>query len=131
MFIDLLLSFIALYNIRKAFKIVIIFILKHRVSLINELDFVVWRILLMFKLPFNERLFIMKNYRYLIQDKFDANSIANDLRVQLNVNRFDNVTIKAVNQRNEVIVQVPDSSDHLEIAVESFMENYQTGVILE
>ncbi len=73
----------------------------------------------------------MKNYRYLIQDKFDANTIANDLRVQLNVNRFENVTIKAVNQRNEVIVQVPDSSDHLEIAVESFMENYQTGVILE
>ncbi|MFC0271711.1 hypothetical protein ACFFIX_09605 [Metabacillus herbersteinensis] len=74
----------------------------------------------------------MKNYRYLISDQYQAKSIAEDLRIQLEVNRFNNVNITPVTMRNEVIVQVPDASSlSLETAVNSFMESYQTGVILE
>lgn len=74
----------------------------------------------------------MKNYRYLISDQYQAKNIAEDLRIQLGVNRFNNVNITPVTMRNEVIVQVPDASSlSLETAVNSFMENYQTGVILE
>ena len=74
----------------------------------------------------------MRNYRYLISDNFQAETIAKDLQIQLNVNRFDDVTIRAVNARNEVIVQVPVASSYsLEETMDSFMENYKTGVILE
>ncbi|MGM0876286.1 MAG: hypothetical protein ACQEWV_16320 [Bacillota bacterium] len=74
----------------------------------------------------------MRNFRYLISDEFQAASIAEDLRLQLEVNRFNNVNITPVTMRNEVIVQVPEASDLLlEVAVDSFMENYKTGVILE
>jgi hypothetical protein len=74
----------------------------------------------------------MRNFRYLLSDQFQAANIAEDLRLQLEINRFKNVNITAVTMRNEVIVQVPEASDlSLEVAVDSFMENYKTGVILE
>lgn len=73
----------------------------------------------------------MRNYRFLIKDQFEANSVANDLRVQLDINRFHDVNIAAVGNRNEVIVQVPEANGNLEETVESFMQNYQSGIILE
>ncbi|HAQ06950.1 MAG TPA: hypothetical protein DCR24_05275 [Bacillus bacterium] len=73
----------------------------------------------------------MRNVRYLINDQFNAHSIAEDLRVQLDVNRFSNINVVAVERRNEVIVQVPEANGSVEEVVDSFMENYQTGVILE
>jgi hypothetical protein len=73
----------------------------------------------------------LKNFRYLISREYQADNIAEDLRLQLEINRFNNINVKAVNMRNEVIIQVPDANDSIEEVVESFMENYQTGVILE
>jgi hypothetical protein len=73
----------------------------------------------------------MKNFRFLISDQFNAESLAEDLRTQLEVNRLHHVNIVAVNTRNEVIVQVPEANVSLEEVVETFMEGYQTGVILE
>ncbi|NHM33785.1 hypothetical protein [Neobacillus terrae] len=73
----------------------------------------------------------MKNFRFLIDDEYNAQSLAEDLRVQLDVNRFYNVKIVAVNQRNEVIVQVPEESSFIEETVGSFMKGYQNGIILE
>ncbi|OLS39954.1 hypothetical protein [Bacillus sp. MRMR6] len=73
----------------------------------------------------------MKNFRFLIQDQFEANNIANDLRVQMYINRFHDVNIVAVNQRNEVIVQVHEANENVEETLESFMRDYQSGVILE
>ncbi|WP_053366601.1 hypothetical protein [Bacillus sp. FJAT-27245] len=73
----------------------------------------------------------MKNVRYIIQDGYDAEKIAEALKVQLNVNRFENVGITAVGQRNELIVQIPDNNELLEDTLGSFMAGYQDGVILE
>ncbi|WP_226666364.1 hypothetical protein [Metabacillus litoralis] len=74
----------------------------------------------------------MRNYRYLVSDKYKAKEIAEDLRVQLDINRYQDVHVKAVNNRNEVIVQVPPASTlALEETVDSFMAEYKTGVILE
>jgi diaminopimelate epimerase len=73
----------------------------------------------------------MKNFRFLIDDEYNAQSLAEDLRVQLDVNRFYNVNIVAVNQRNEVIVQVPEDNNFIEETVGSFMKGYQNGIILE
>ncbi|WP_026583377.1 hypothetical protein [Bacillus sp. J33] len=73
----------------------------------------------------------MKNFRFLLNDQFKANEIAEDLQVQLEVNRFNHVKVEAVEQRNEVLVQVPDANGQLEEAVESFMRNYQDGEVLE
>ncbi len=73
----------------------------------------------------------MKNFRFLLNDQFKANEIAEDLQVQLEVNRFNHVKVEAVEQRNEVLVQVPDANEQLEEAVESFMRNYQDGEVLE
>lgn len=73
----------------------------------------------------------MKNFRYLISDQFKAESLAEDLRIQLEVNRIYHINIVSVNTRNEVIVQVPEANGSLEEVVESFMEGYQNGVILE
>lgn len=73
----------------------------------------------------------MRNVRYLIDEQFQAEEIAKDLEVQLEVNRFFNISVTAVENRNEVIVQIPESNDNLEEAIGSFMDNYKTGVILE
>jgi hypothetical protein len=73
----------------------------------------------------------MRNYRFLINDQFQANSIAEDLRVQLDVNRFNNVNILSVDNRNEVLVQVFEQTEAAEQTVESFMQNYQKGIIIE
>jgi hypothetical protein len=73
----------------------------------------------------------LKYFRFLIQDQFEANNIANDLRVQMYINRFHDVNIVAVDQRNEVIVQVHEANENVEEAVESFMRDYQSDVIFE
>ncbi|MBM7602359.1 methyl coenzyme M reductase beta subunit [Metabacillus crassostreae] len=74
----------------------------------------------------------MRNYRYLLSDKYNAGTIAEDLKVQLDINRFQDVHVKAVDNRNEVLVQVPSTGPlSLEETVDSFMEEYKTGVILE
>lgn len=52
----------------------------------------------------------MRNYRFLINDQFQANSIAEDLRVQLDINRFNDVNILSVDNRNEVLVQIFESN---------------------
>jgi menaquinone-dependent protoporphyrinogen IX oxidase len=74
---------------------------------------------------------VLRNFRFLIDEKFDANDIAKDLRLQLEINRFHDINIAAVTSRNEVIVQVPNANGELEESVESFMNSYQKGVILE
>ncbi|GLB59046.1 hypothetical protein NCCP133_11790 [Cytobacillus sp. NCCP-133] len=51
--------------------------------------------------------------------------------MQLEINRFNHVKVEAVEQRNEVLVQVPEANGSLEEAVESFMRNYQDGEMLE
>ncbi|WP_059170535.1 hypothetical protein [Bacillus sp. FJAT-27445] len=73
----------------------------------------------------------MKNVRYIIQDGYDAENIAEALKVQLSINRFDNIGITAVEQRNELIVQIPENNGPLEETLGSFMAGYQDGVILE
>ncbi|MCQ6282076.1 hypothetical protein [Bacillus sp. EB600] len=73
----------------------------------------------------------MRNFRFPISDQFSAANIAKDLQVQLEINRFSHVNVVAADNRNEVIVQVPEANEGLEEAVESFMKSYQTGVILE
>jgi hypothetical protein len=73
----------------------------------------------------------LKNYRFVLNNQIDASSLAEDLRVQLEVNRFHHVNIVAVVARNEVIVQVPEANGQLEDVVESFMEGYQASIILE
>jgi menaquinone-dependent protoporphyrinogen IX oxidase len=73
----------------------------------------------------------VKNFRFLLSDQFQANEIAEDLQVQLEINRFNHVKVTAVEQRNEVLVQVPEANGSLEEAVESFMRNYQDGEVLE
>ena len=54
---------------------------------------------------------LMRNYRFLINEQFQANSIAEDLRVQLDVNRYNHVNILSVDNRNEVLVQVFESAE--------------------
>jgi hypothetical protein len=73
----------------------------------------------------------MRIYRFLINDQFQANSIAEDLRVQLEINRFNDVNILPVDNRNEVLVQVFESNGAAEETVETFMQNYQKGIIIE
>jgi len=79
----------------------------------------------------DERVYSLKNFRYLLKDQYAANNVAKDLQVQLDINRFQNVNITAVDNRNEVIVQVHEANENVEETVESFMQNYQSGVILE
>ncbi len=74
---------------------------------------------------------LMRNYRFLINEQFQANSIAEDLRVQLDVNRYNHVNILSVDNRNEVLVQVFESSGGAEETVETFMQDYQKGIIIE
>jgi hypothetical protein len=73
----------------------------------------------------------MKNLRFLLKDGTEADQIAEDLRVQLGVNRYQNVSVTSVPRRNEVIVQFPEQSGTIEETVESFMKDYQTGEMLE
>ncbi|PLT29245.1 hypothetical protein [Peribacillus deserti] len=73
----------------------------------------------------------MKNHRYLLKDDFQAEDLAEDLKVQLEVNRFDNYTITPVASRNELIVQVPDAAGDLEDTVDQFMVDYHKGKMLE
>jgi hypothetical protein len=73
----------------------------------------------------------MRIYRFLINDEFQANSIADDLRVQLDINRFNDVNIVSVDNRNEILVQVFEANGAAEQTVESFMQNYQKGIIIE
>jgi menaquinone-dependent protoporphyrinogen IX oxidase len=73
----------------------------------------------------------MRNIRYLIKGDYSAEQLAEDLRVQLDINRQNNVRITPVKNRNEVIVQVPEASGSLEEIVGSFMQDYHSGVILE
>jgi len=73
----------------------------------------------------------LRNLRFLIKEQFEANSVANDLRVQLDINRFHDVNISAEDKRNEVTVQIPEANGNLEETIESFMQDYQSGIILE
>ncbi len=73
----------------------------------------------------------MKNVRYIIKDDFQADKIAEDLKVQLEVNRQGDVSITSIKNRNEVIVQIPEANDSLEEILSSFMHDYQEGVALE
>ena len=73
----------------------------------------------------------LRNFRFLIKEQFEANSVANDLRVQLDINRFHDVNISAEDKRNEVTVQIPEANGNLEETIESFMQDYQSGIILE
>jgi hypothetical protein len=73
----------------------------------------------------------MRNYRFLINDQFQANSIAEDLKVQLDMNRFNDVNILSVDNRNEILVQVFEANGAAEQTVESFMQSYQKGIIIE
>ena len=73
----------------------------------------------------------MRNYRFLINEQFQANSIAEDLRVQMDINRFNDVNILPVDNRNEILVQVFESNSAAEETVETFMQDYQKGIIIE
>ena len=73
----------------------------------------------------------MRNYRFLINEQFQANSIAEDLRVQMDVNRFNDVNILSVDNRNEILVQVFESNGAAEETVETFMQDYQKGIVME
>ncbi|RDU35723.1 hypothetical protein DRW41_16405 [Neobacillus piezotolerans] len=73
----------------------------------------------------------MKNVRYIIQDEYEANKIAEALKTQLDINRFIDVEVTAVDLWNELIVQIPENNAALEETLGSFMAGYQDGVILE
>lgn len=73
----------------------------------------------------------MRNLRYLLNDKVEAGRLAEDLRLQLEINRFRDVTIVPVHDRKELIVPVPEANGELEETVETFMTAYKTGLILE
>ncbi|MFB5197844.1 hypothetical protein COJ96_12690 [Bacillus sp. AFS073361] len=73
----------------------------------------------------------MRNYRFLINEQFQANSIAEDLRVQMEVNRFNDVNILSVDNRNEILVQVFELNEAAKETVETFMQDYQKGIIME
>ncbi|MCP8969980.1 hypothetical protein [Ectobacillus ponti] len=73
----------------------------------------------------------MRNLRYLLNNKRDANQLAEDLQVQLEVNRFENVTVVPIPERKELIIQVPEADGALEDTVEAFMSDYKDGLILE
>ncbi|PLR79903.1 hypothetical protein CVD25_13205 [Bacillus canaveralius] len=74
----------------------------------------------------------MRNYRYILDKQFQANSVADDLRIQLRMNRMDDdAKVTAVENRNEVLVQVHVGDDSLEEVVSSFMDSYNPNVILE
>jgi hypothetical protein len=73
----------------------------------------------------------MKNLRFLLHDQFQAESLAEDLKLQLEINRFEHVKVVPVRDRNEIIVQVPEADGALEETVDTFMENYKKGEILE
>jgi len=77
------------------------------------------------------RMVRMRNIRYLIGDQYDAENVAEDLKLQLEVNRLNHVGIFPVSARNEVIVQIPEDNNTLEEVLGSFMESYKTGEILE
>lgn len=74
---------------------------------------------------------MMRNIRYLIKEGYSAVKLAEDLKVQLDVNRQNHVHITPVEKRNEVIIQVPEANGSLEEIVGSFMQDYQSGVIME
>ncbi|PLR78666.1 hypothetical protein CU633_03680 [Bacillus sp. V3-13] len=74
----------------------------------------------------------MRNYRYLLDKQFQAKSVADDLRIQLRMNRMDDdAKVTAVENRNEVLVQVQEGDNSLEEVVGSFMDSYNPDVILE
>jgi hypothetical protein len=73
----------------------------------------------------------MKNVRFLLDDKFQAERLAEDLKLQLEINRFEGAKVVPVKDRNEIIVQIPEANGALEETVDSFMKNYRTGEILE
>ncbi|MFE8699408.1 hypothetical protein ACFYKX_02095 [Cytobacillus sp. FJAT-54145] len=73
----------------------------------------------------------MKIFRFQIDPKFKAQYLAEDLKLQLEVNRHNNVSISSNNHTNEIVVGVPDDGGETGEIVGSFMESYQTGVILE
>jgi hypothetical protein len=73
----------------------------------------------------------LRSYRFLINEQFQANNIAEDLRVQLDINRFNDVNILSVDNQNEVLVQVFEPNEAAEETVETFMQDYQKGIIIE
>jgi len=73
----------------------------------------------------------LRNVRYLIQDEFQANQVADDLKVQLDINRMETISITSVESRNEVIVQIPEANESVEEVLSGFMRGYQKGMILE
>ncbi|HWO96601.1 MAG TPA: hypothetical protein VNM45_09740 [Bacillus sp. (in: firmicutes)] len=73
----------------------------------------------------------MKNLRFMLNDDFQAESLAEDLKLQLEINRFRHIKVVPVRDRNEIIVQVPEADGELEDTVELFMQNYKKGEILE
>lgn len=73
----------------------------------------------------------LKNVRYVLNNEFQADRVASDLRVQLDVSRISNVEIKSVESRNEVIVQIPEANDSVEEVLSGFMKDYHKRIILE
>ncbi len=73
----------------------------------------------------------MKNIRYLLLDQFQAKDIAQDLMVQLEVNRIHDVYVTPIDIRNELSIQVPEANEYSEEVIGGFMKDYQKGVILE
>jgi hypothetical protein len=73
----------------------------------------------------------LKNVRYVLNDEFQAEDVANDLKVQLDINRIHHLTIKSVENRNEVIVQIPEANESTEEVLSGFMKDYQKRTILE
>ena len=73
----------------------------------------------------------MRSLIYFLNDKMEAEQLAEDLKVQLEINRFRNVMVVPVNEKKELIIQVPEANGELEEAVEAFMEDYKEGVMLE
>lgn len=65
------------------------------------------------------------NIRYNLRSEFEAESIAEDLRLQLDINRFNQVSIESVSQDNQVIIKLPEEHGDMLEVINQFMHNYQ------
>ncbi|WP_409289921.1 hypothetical protein [Peribacillus sp. SCS-37] len=73
----------------------------------------------------------MKNHHYVLKSSVDAEELAEDLRLQLEINRFSNYSITPIPSKNKLIVQVPDADGPLEETVDIFMADYRKTEALE
>ncbi|OIK14862.1 hypothetical protein [Bacillus sp. MUM 13] len=73
----------------------------------------------------------MKTYRYMLKESLDAAELAEDLKVQIAVNRFCDVKISHDEHRNEIVVHLPEADGTIEDVVEIFMADYKTGELIE